>query len=133
MSEEEPSQIITITKMRENIKSNKEDIAENKDSIKECETKTQELRDIVIKTETYQKSTHDDVKSIRDDMKTISQSLPMPPAASQPSLTSPSPIQNEKTDWGEWLMKNLVLILAVLICSTITGVVVHLITSALSK
>lgn len=133
MSEPEPSQIVTITEMKKDIDSNKDDIQENKDSIKECVTDTQSLRDIVIKTETYQKSTHDDVKSIRDDMKTISQNFTMP-SSSQPAPVPPTPIiQDGKTDWGEWLMKNIFLIIAGLMGSVVTGVVVYLLTKALSN
>lgn len=132
MSDVEPSQIISITRMRENIKSNKEDIQENKEAIQQCNTNTQDLRDIVIETKAYQKATHDDVVSIKEGITAITKSLPYR-EATHPTPTSPLLAQPTNTDWGEWLMKNLVLILAVLICSTITGVVVHLITSALSK
>lgn len=115
------SQETTVELIKQDIEANKKDISDNKEAINICTTNTTRLNDIVIATEAYQKSTHGAVKDIKKNINTLTQILVTPRA------------ESKATNWGEWLVKNLVLILAVLICSTLTGVVVHLITSALSK
>jgi len=118
MSDEE-TRIIRITEMSKDIESNEKSIGENREKIDDLYDKHDTLHDICVETKHYQMNTHNDVKGIREDLKKIT--------------APPAPVNGKKTDWGEWLVKNMLLILTNLLTSVVVAVVVYLITKALMK